>query len=164
MQTTFTRSPMNGPQEMPEATPQLYAGWGRRFGAWLVDVCLLIGVIIVLSVIIVVALSDPDEQEAATYLLGFAVLVSWPLYFALCHSRASGQTVGKRLADIAVRNEETGGRLSFGRALGRAYLMWILYSLFTIPFIVDVLWPLWDAKRQALHDKVAGSVVLRTVS
>jgi uncharacterized RDD family membrane protein YckC len=101
----------------------------------------------------------------AGVLLGLALYsVVWPLYFALCHSRATGQTLGKRLADISVRNEKTGGRLSFGRALGRAYFMLLLYILWIIPFIVDVLWPLWDAKRQALHDKVADTIVVRTVS
>ena len=27
--------------------------------------------------------------------------------------------------------------------------------------LVDVLWPLWDAKKQALHDKVAGTAVVK---
>jgi uncharacterized RDD family membrane protein YckC len=31
----------------------------------------------------------------------------------------------------------------------------------TIPLILDYLWPLWDAKHQAWHDKVAASVVVR---
>ena len=30
--------------------------------------------------------------------------------------------------------------------------------------LVDLLWPLWDARRQTLHDKIAGTVVLRRVS
>jgi uncharacterized RDD family membrane protein YckC len=28
--------------------------------------------------------------------------------------------------------------------------------------LLDVLWPLWDAKNQTLHDKAVGTVVLRT--
>jgi uncharacterized RDD family membrane protein YckC len=30
-----------------------------------------------------------------------------------------------------------------------------------IPWILDGLWPLWDAKNQMWHDKVATSVVVR---
>ena len=30
--------------------------------------------------------------------------------------------------------------------------------------LIDVLWPLWDEKKQALHDKVVSSVVLRAPS
>jgi uncharacterized RDD family membrane protein YckC len=26
---------------------------------------------------------------------------------------------------------------------------------------LDYLWPLWDTKNQALHDKVVGSIVVR---
>jgi len=32
------------------------------------------------------------------------------------------------------------------------------FGLFTL---LDGLWPLWDPNRQALHDKIAGSVVVR---
>jgi uncharacterized RDD family membrane protein YckC len=32
------------------------------------------------------------------------------------------------------------------------------FGLFTL---LDGLWPLWDRARQALHDKIAGSVVVR---
>lgn len=30
-----------------------------------------------------------------------------------------------------------------------------------IPLLVDLLWPAWDGRRQALHDKAAGTVVVR---
>jgi len=30
------------------------------------------------------------------------------------------------------------------------------------PWVLDVLFPLWDAKNQTLHDKVAGTVVITT--
>jgi hypothetical protein len=29
------------------------------------------------------------------------------------------------------------------------------------PGLADVLWPLWDAKRQTLHDKLVGRVVVK---
>jgi uncharacterized RDD family membrane protein YckC len=148
----------------PEGTSLAYARWGRRFGAWLVDLGLVTGVYLVLVVVLVLTLSESDAWVAGV-LLGLALYyVVWPLYCALCHSRASGQTLGKRLVGISVRNEKTGARLSFGRALGRAYFMLLLYILWIIPIIVDALWPLWDAKRQALHDKVADTIVVRTGS
>jgi uncharacterized RDD family membrane protein YckC len=33
--------------------------------------------------------------------------------------------------------------------------------LFVIPILVDDLWPLWDKQKQTLHDKVAGTVVVK---
>ena len=66
----------------------------------------------------------------------------------------------------AVR-DETLGELGYGRALGRAVfegvlrLINLLFFLLGLVWILDMLFPLWDKKRQTLHDKVAGSVVLR---
>ena len=48
----------------------------------------------------------------------------------------------------------------------RAFTRWLstaaLRALFWIPAIVDHLWPLRDRRNQALHDKFARSVVVRT--
>lgn len=146
----------------PQAIPRRYARWGHRFGAWSIDVVLLVGVITVLAVLIDQSFTSEAAEEAAAYLLAFTLVSLWPLYFAICHSRERGQTLGKGMARIAVRDGRTGGRLSLGRALGRAYFMSALYAAFMIPFVVDVLWPLWDPRRQALHDKVVDTVVVRT--
>jgi uncharacterized RDD family membrane protein YckC len=32
---------------------------------------------------------------------------------------------------------------------------------FYLPGLIDVLFPLWDPKRQTLHDKAVGSVVVK---
>ena len=37
----------------------------------------------------------------------------------------------------------------------------LLFFLLGLVWILDMLFPLWDKKRQTLHDNVAGSVVLR---
>lgn len=37
----------------------------------------------------------------------------------------------------------------------------VVFGFFLLPVILDYLWPLWDSKNQALHDKVVGSVVIR---
>jgi hypothetical protein len=49
---------------------------------------------------------------------------------------------------------------------GRAFTRWLstafLWALFTVPGVLDHLWPLRDGRRQTLHDKFAHSVVVRT--
>jgi uncharacterized RDD family membrane protein YckC len=30
-----------------------------------------------------------------------------------------------------------------------------------LPWVLDVLFPLWDPKKQTLHDKVSGTIVIR---
>ena len=36
----------------------------------------------------------------------------------------------------------------------------LVSGLYFIVFLLDYLWPLWDDKRQALHDKVAATQVV----
>ena len=61
---------------------------------------------------------------------------------------------------IAVRDARTGGSIGFWRAFGRNLITWVFTVAFVIPYIVDSLSPLWDKRRQALHDKAAHSVVV----
>jgi len=137
----------------------VYASWGQRFGAWLIDSIIVWGPIFGASSAVALAIEDAVTGIAVFFL--FAVFA--PLYYAFCHAGKRGQTLGKRAVGIAVRNAKTRDRISLGRAVARAYaaavLWWMSWS--AIPLILDYLWPLWDAKHQALHDKVAASVVVR---
>ena len=72
---------------------------------------------------------------------------------------------------IKIRLRDTPGPLSWG-TIGMRWLGQNLASfLGLIPVIgvvasfypwIDCLWPLWDGKRQALHDKIAKTNVVRT--
>jgi uncharacterized RDD family membrane protein YckC len=89
--------------------------------------------------------------------VGFVVSA---VYFTLGHGGASGQTWGKKIAGIRVVRD-TGERLGYGRALVRWAVAVGLTILLILPNLIDVLWPLWDQRRQALRDKAAGSIVIR---
>ena len=56
--------------------------------------------------------------------------------------------------------DESAESIGYGRALGR-YTITFVFGVFVIPVLLDYLWPLWDQKNQALHDKVVSSVVVR---
>lgn len=105
--------------------------------------------------------NDPSTDDSSAYgaLAGLAAIIAAPFYFALMHGRPRGQTIGKRSVGIAVRRRGSLERLGYRRAFGRAFVT--LAFLVTYVWILDVLWPLWDERKQALHDKVAGSVVVR---
>jgi uncharacterized RDD family membrane protein YckC len=81
-------------------------------------------------------------------------------YFAFLDGSRRGQTVGKMALGIAVRDARTGAPVGAARALGRRIFFFACYLGFVIVFLVNILWPLWDPRRQALHDKVAGTVVV----
>jgi uncharacterized RDD family membrane protein YckC len=145
----------------PAPDEMAYAGWGSRFGAWVLDWIIIFIPVIVLGLALRLATGTFDEEgQGPELLVGLAAIPLAPLYFALFHAGAQGQTLGKRVTGIRVRHERTLGPLSLGRSLGRAYLTAVLWWAFYVGGILDALWPLWDSKNQALHDKAAGSIVV----
>ncbi len=79
-------------------------------------------------------------------------------------------TPGKLIVGLRVRLRETPGPLGWGtivkRWLGQfgCLLVWVLPvigSIAPVYFVLDSLWPLWDPKKQAVHDKVAATNVVR---
>jgi uncharacterized RDD family membrane protein YckC len=146
----------------PPGSERQFGSWGRRVGAYLLDAVIIF---IPLMVVIIVALvaASPDEDDGAWAVVGLAYLASFLIpfvYFTVFHGRPSGQTPGKRALGIRVVSDETGGSIGYGRAFGRYAITFVL-GIFVLPLVLDYLWPLWDTKNQALHDKVVGSVVAR---
>lgn len=84
-------------------------------------------------------------------------------YYALLDGSERGQTVGKMAMGVQVRDERTGGPIGYGKGVVRHVLQTVagFFSCVGLVFVlVDGLFPLWDPKRQTLHDKVAGTVVI----
>jgi uncharacterized RDD family membrane protein YckC len=105
------------------------ASWARRFAAWLIDITIVV-VIPIFTVALVASAVSTDEAtgEGVAYLAGFALLILMPIYFALFHAGRRGQTPGKRVTGIAVRDMRTGAQLGHGAAFGRAYVMFVWTS------------------------------------
>jgi uncharacterized RDD family membrane protein YckC len=104
------------------------------------------------------------------YLAGFS-LVAGVVAFAyqVFFLTRSGATPGKAISGISVRLRERPGPLSLVDAARRASVQAVLGMLGNIPLIgtfasiaalLDLLWPAWDANRQAWHDKVAATNVV----
>jgi uncharacterized RDD family membrane protein YckC len=83
------------------------------------------------------------------------------LYYTIFHGQPAGQTPGKMVMKIAVRTDEGRGPLGYGKAAIRTVVEDVLVLACVLPGLVDVLFPLWDSKKQALHDKAANTVVVR---
>lgn len=82
-----------------------------------------------------------------------------------------GATPGKMAMRISVRERERPGPLPLVVAL-RRYALSVVTGLIgllpggisllgSVVSIADLLWPAWDPRRQALHDKIAGTNVVR---
>ncbi len=164
----------NVPAVTTASSPSLYAGFWLRLAAYLID-GLLIGVVflIVFGLLAVVsglgaALSsiqagqDPGAligllgMTSVVAILGIGLVGVW-LYYALMESSSWQGTLGKKALGLAV-TDMSGLRVSFGRASGRHFAKFIT-SL--IPLAVGYILAGFTEKKQAIHDMIAGCLVLR---
>jgi uncharacterized RDD family membrane protein YckC len=141
----------------PPGGDVVYSGWWRRVGALLIDNILLLVPTVVFFALVFVP-NDTVAGIAAVLALLFWIVVPF-FYFTYCHGKW-GQTIGKRAVRIRVRRDVSDAPISFGSAFGR-YAIVFVFGIFWIPLLLDYLFPLWDSQKQSLHDKVAGSVVVR---
>jgi len=77
-------------------------------------------------------------------------------YYAGLHSSKWQATVGKKLLGLKVTDIQ-GNRVSFWRALGRYFAKSFLSGIFMIGYIIAA----FTEKKQALHDLIAGTIVVR---
>ena len=118
----------------------------------------------------------PDPTSLYGEVLGpllVVLTITWAvqLVYGVGFLKAFAATPGKMLLGLQVRLRERPGPLPWGTVLARWFtqnagalfgivpLIGMLGSVFTL---LDVLWPTWDGRRQALHDKAARTHVVRT--
>jgi uncharacterized RDD family membrane protein YckC len=137
-----------------------YASWGRRAGAYLLDTLIVfcaIGLYFGLAIALTFA---SDTLGVIVLILGLVALIAFPIWYHVYFVGKDGQTLGRRWLGIRVVDATTGEPIGYGRAFGRALIV-AVFGFFTIPLIVDYLWPLWDSRNQTLHDKAVSSIVIR---
>ena len=135
----------------------VYASWGRRLGAELLD-----QLFVTLPLGIAVSLLDVPRTlgSVVVFLAVFA-------YNAVLDSEPTGQTWGKKILDIRVVSDERGDLITRAEGAARAGVVAALSLAGNLIIgagllaLLDALWPLWDRKRQTWHDKAASSVVVR---
>jgi len=140
------------------------AGWWRRAAATLLD-----GVIVSVPVAALAGLLAGTWSTVGDKLAGFALVwiflspflaaIYAPLLMAR-GGRRNGQTLGKQALGIRVRTQ-TGEPVRFGTGLLRELVGKALLGFVPFYTFVDVTFPLWDDRRQALHDKLAVTLVRR---
>jgi uncharacterized RDD family membrane protein YckC len=130
------------------------AGWWRRVGAYLLDV-----VILGIALVIVIAVAFAINRALGVLVLVVGLVVYFLGYWIWFEGGESGQTIGKRMVGIRVRDER-GGPAGYGKAAARNVVARVI-GLVPIVSLVDVLWPLWDGRNQCLHDKAGSTIVVR---
>jgi uncharacterized RDD family membrane protein YckC len=149
-----------------------YAGFWRRFGAYVVDsIIVTVGLGLVLFVLDMVGVPMFETAEYAAATSGFSAEASADftltplggiivglaslLYFPVFEGSALQATPGKLALSIKVTDLQ-GGRIGFGRALLRT-LCKILSSLI---LMIGYIMAGFTARKQALHDMIAGCLVV----
>ena len=132
----------------PASSP-LYAGFWRRVAAYYIDAfVVMVGVALILLPFMF--------NEYLAMVGGVVALVFFFGYFVVMHSSALQATVGKLLMGVKVTDRE-GNRIGIGRSLAR--LLGTFVSGFTLG--IGYLLAGVTEKRQALHDMIAGTLVVR---
>ncbi|MBU72790.1 RDD family protein [Spongiibacter sp.] len=135
---------------------QEYAGFWIRFGAVLID-------LVVMAIVFWVPLTLIYGEEywvgdqfyhgfwdlMFSYILPFVVTIwFWLRFFG---------TPGKMALRLKIVDANTGSQLSLGQAIGRYFA----YIVAAIPLLLGYIWVGIDKRKQGLHDKLAGTVVIR---
>ena len=139
-----------------------------RFVAWFVD-GIIIGIVYwLLSIIVGLVLSAmiPDNAQGGGFFAIFSTLyllmmvllfIAEFLYFGYFWSK-SGQSIGMKLLNIKV--VKTDGSLpSFATAGLRGTIGYWISSLI---FFLGYIWAAFDEEKQAWHDKIFGTYVVKT--
>lgn len=150
---------------LPKPAVSIYAGFWRRFAAAVIDAVILLGLGTVggglwgfiLVAVMNAASFDLDTMGMVCYGSGYAItiILNW-LYFTLFEASARQATPGKMILRIVV-TDLNGERVSFGRANGR-YWGKILSAL---SILIGYLMVAFTDKQQALHDMMAGCLVVK---
>jgi len=143
-----------GAEEPVDALGRPLARWSERLVAFVVDQLF----VYIVAKLAVFALGLHHTFGAR--LLWFVIAVA---YYAALNGSAAGQTFGKRVFGVAVRDSDVGDSIAPAGAALRYIVvgMYRIVLFFAVFTVLDGLWPLRERRRQALHDKIAGSVVVR---
>jgi uncharacterized RDD family membrane protein YckC len=110
-----------------------------------------------------------SAELASSLLLVSLILLAVRMVYEVAFLTTKGATPGKMVVGISVRLRDRPGPLPLVAALKRSAVMEsggvvalvpVVGSLGSLFTLMDGLWPLWDDKKQAIHDKVAATNVV----
>ena len=142
-------------------------GFGRRLLAGLVDSLLAL---VVATMVLLLGLAGEESPPLSSTLVSEApgfwmqavwMQAVWVLAVVIAAQAvfwsSLGATPGMLLLGSQVLNAKSGRKLSLLRSLVRGLGLWLGLACLG----VGVVWSIWDPRHQGLHDKLAGSLVVR---
>jgi RDD family len=131
-----------------------YTPWFTRVRAFVID-----AVPIIILQLVNQGIMSVSRESVIGALLGFVIslliLAYWVWNFGY-RQGTTGSSIGKSVLKFKVVSEVTGQPLGFGMSLVRQ----IAHFVDAIICYIGYLFPLWDAKRQTIADKIMTTVCL----
>ena len=151
----------------------LYGGFWRRLVAYAVDKIILYFISLFLFLIALLAMAPgggvslnrivatgdlPRGMRLYFVVYTTAMFITDMIYFIWFHGSV-GQTPGKMLLELRVI-QVSGEKMTFGVA----FLRWVGTFVSSLFLLLGYLWIVIDGKKQGWHDKIAATLVIRTVT
>jgi uncharacterized RDD family membrane protein YckC len=141
---------MNAPQ--PE-----YVGFWARVGAAIIDAILMAIALVPFMRIFYGGMNYGDftrlDSPANIMVNGVLPAVVVVLFWVWRQATPGKMAIGAKIVDA-----KTGGKPSTGQFIGR----YLSYYLSSIVLLLGFIWVGFDAKKQGWHDKLAGTLVVRS--
>jgi uncharacterized RDD family membrane protein YckC/Tfp pilus assembly protein PilE len=136
----------------------VYAGFWKRLAAFVLDYIIVVLMAAMAGAVIGafygISAGAPTD-DAASGLGAIAGLLVWWLYYALMESSSRQATLGKLALGIRVVDRQ-GNAISFGRATARTLAKLLSGTILMIGYLMAA----FTSRKQALHDIVAGCLVV----
>lgn len=138
-----------------------YAGFFKRMAAYIIDT-VIYGIIsyaiaFMLGILLALTTSANPDGLAFSLISMLITLGCYLTYYVGTESSAWQATIGKKIMGLKV-TDVYGRRISFWRSLGRNLGMIISGIILFIGYLMCF----WTQKKQCLHDKMAGCLVVDT--
>ncbi|GAB4146713.1 MAG: hypothetical protein Tsb009_19530 [Planctomycetaceae bacterium] len=136
-----------------------YAGFWLRFVAYIIDLFIVIIPVSVIFVAFDLIFNIQRPVQAEIAMSNSRTIIVWGsiwCYKSLMEASPSQASLGKMALGLIVV-DESGNRISFGRALGRNFSQVLSYFICCAGFIIAG----FTERKQALHDLIAGCLVIR---
>jgi uncharacterized RDD family membrane protein YckC len=142
-----------------QSEPVQYAGFWIRVGAALID-SLLITIVIVPLLVAIYGWGYFGGTQTGLIAGPADFLISWvaPALAVVAFWIYKQATPGKIMLSMRIVDANTLEPASTGQLIGRYFG----YYVSMIPFMLGLIWVGIDARKQGWHDKLAGTVVIRT--
>jgi uncharacterized RDD family membrane protein YckC len=136
-----------------------YGGFWVRVGAALIDSALVVLVIAPILTLIYGQeywLGSDSSSEILSIIINYVFPALAVILFWIYRSA----TPGKMVFNLTIVDATTGGKPSTGQMVGRYFG----YYVSTVPLLLGIIWVGIDKRKQGLHDKLAGTVVIKNTA